>query len=111
MVGGWDRAQLLLAGDVTGCYRPFPPGVLSGSVFFFFPREVLNNLHPPRCSFWAVFVKVNLQQAASGDPDMRATFSLNNTGVIALVLPPQRWHNPQQHHGAGRLLGTLCPSQ
>lgn len=98
----------------VGCDRvlqPVPPRRAVGERGFFFPREVLNNLHPPRCSFWAVFVKVNLQLAASGDPNMRATFRLNNTGVIALVLPPQRWHNPQQHHGAGRVLGTLCPSQ
>ena len=100
-VAGGDAAQLLLAGDVTGRYSPYPlPGALSGSVFF--PRELLNNLHPPRSSFWALFVKVNLQLAASGDAKAMAAPSLNAThgdrsGAARPAPARTRTAGPEQH--------------
>lgn len=114
---GGDPAQLLLAGDVTGCYSPYYPPPPRHAVWECFSWELLNNLHPPRRSFWAVFVKVNLQLAASGDSNMIAASSLNDTHtVIAPALTPPalaqtRAAGPERHRRAGLVPGIFCPFQ
>lgn len=109
--GGGDLAQLLLAGDVTGCYSPYSPP--RHAVWECFSWELLNNLHPLRRSFWAVFVKVNLQLAASGDSNMIAASSLNDAhGDCSGTDPPSAGTDPcsrpraasQSWAGAGDLL-------
>lgn len=109
--GGGDLAQLLLAGDVTGCYSPYSPP--RHAVWECFSWELLNNLHPLRRSFWAVFVKVNLQLAASGDSNTIAASSLNDAhGDCSGTDPPSAGTDPcsrpraasQSWAGAGDLL-------
>lgn len=51
-------------------------------------------MHPPRRSFWAVFVKVNLQLAASGDSNMIAASSLNDMHGDCSGAAPPCWHGP-----------------
>lgn len=103
-----------------GCDRvlqPILPPPPRHAVWECFSWELLNNLHPPRRSFWAVFVKVNLQLAASGDSNMIAASSLNDTHtVIAPALTPPalartRAAGPERHRRAGLVLGIFCPFQ
>lgn len=75
--GGGGVPSAAVAG--RGCDRvsqPVPPPPRCQGAFF--SRELLNNLHPPRRSFWALFVKVNLQLAASGESNMIAAWSLSH---------------------------------
>lgn len=72
----------------------------------FYSRELLNNLHPPRRSFWALFVKGNLQLTASGGSSLSVAPNLSHMqGGIAPALPPHAaWScsaSPEHHHRAG----------